>query len=59
MLANLAPVAAVALPVLIVDQLTKVAARVALWQGEVVEMLPFARLRLVFNRGVSSDPGSR
>ena len=33
MLANLAPVAAVALPVLIVDQLTKVAARVALWQG--------------------------
>ena len=58
MLANLAPVAAVALPVLIVDQLTKVAARVALWQ-EVVEMLPFARLRLVFNRGVSSDPGSR
>jgi lipoprotein signal peptidase len=48
-------VAAVALPVVLADQATKAIARATLAHGEVVEVLPFANLRLGFNRGISFD----
>jgi len=44
---------AVALPVVLTDQATKVIARAFLLPGEVREVLPFANLRLSFNRGIS------
>jgi signal peptidase II len=43
----------VALPLVLLDQITKMLAHDALWQGEIVPLLPFLNLRLGFNRGIS------
>ncbi|MCG7393405.1 signal peptidase II [Microvirga sp. ACRRW] len=44
---------AVTLPVVLLDQATKALARSFLVPGEVYDILPFANLRLGFNRGIS------
>jgi signal peptidase II len=44
---------AVTIPVVMLDQLSKGLARASLLPGEVREILPFANLRLGFNRGIS------
>ncbi|WP_201860695.1 signal peptidase II [Microvirga soli] len=40
-------------PIILLDQATKAMARASLMPGEVLEVLPFANLRLGFNRGIS------
>jgi signal peptidase II len=44
---------AVTLPVIMLDQATKAFARAFLSSGDVIGVLPFANLRLGFNRGIS------
>jgi len=44
---------AVTLPIVMLDQATKAAARAFLFSGDVIGVLPFANLRLGFNRGIS------
>ncbi|NBJ09478.1 signal peptidase II [Microvirga arsenatis] len=43
----------VTVPVVMIDQVSKGLARASLMPGEVHELLPFANLRLGFNRGIS------
>lgn len=43
----------ITVPVVMLDQVSKGLARASLMPGEVYEILPFANLRLGFNRGIS------
>lgn len=44
---------AIVLPIVVADQASKWMAAIALAEGEVIELLPFANLRLGFNKGIS------